>query len=67
MHFIKFFKNPLSNKYHVKLIVTGTHLSQKFGYTLREIRKDKIHIYKTVDIIPKGDSEHDISKTFLKQ
>ena len=60
------FLKTLSNKHHVKLIVTGTHLSQKFGYTLREIKKDKIHIYKTVDIIPKGDSEHDISKTISK-
>lgn len=35
----------------VKLIVTGTHLSKKFGMTYKEIISDKIDIYKKINII----------------
>lgn len=60
------FLKILSHKHNVKLIVTGTHLSKKFGYTMKEIKKDNINIYKVVNIIPKGDGEHDISKSISK-
>lgn len=35
----------------LRLIVTGTHLSKKYGYTINEIIADKIKIYKKINII----------------
>lgn len=35
----------------LELIVTGTHLSKKYGYTINEIIADKIKIYKKINII----------------
>ena len=29
-----------NKKFKIKLIVTGSHLSEKYGFTLREIKKD---------------------------
>ncbi len=60
------FLKVLSKKHNTKIIVTGTHLSKKFGYTINEINKDKIKIYKKINIIPKSDKEADISKTISK-
>lgn len=60
------FLKVLSKKHNTKIIVTGTHLSKKFGYTINEINKDKIKIYKKISIIPKSDREADISKTISK-
>ena len=34
-----------------KLIVTGTHLSKKYGMTVSNIKDDKINIYKKIKII----------------
>ena len=39
-----------SPQFDLQLIVTGTHLSTKFGYTIDEIQKDNIPIAKTIDI-----------------
>ena len=36
--------------FNLKLIVTGTHLSKKYGYTIKEIKKDKISIQKKIDL-----------------
>lgn len=60
------FLKVLTKKHNTKIIVTGTHLSKKFGYTIKEINKDKIKIYKKISIIPKNDKEADISKTISK-
>jgi GDP/UDP-N,N'-diacetylbacillosamine 2-epimerase (hydrolysing) len=60
------FLKVLSKKHYAKIIVTGTHLSKKFGYTINEINKDNIKIYKKINIIPKSDKEVDISKTISK-
>lgn len=35
----------------VKFIVTGTHLSKKYGYTIKDIINDKIKISKKISII----------------
>lgn len=35
----------------LRLIVTGTHLSKKYGYTINDINADKIKIYKKIRII----------------
>ena len=31
---------------NLKLIVSGSHLSQKYGYTISEIIRDKVKIHK---------------------
>ncbi len=57
----QFLKN---DKFIVKLIVTGAHLSEKFGNTVCEIEKDGIEIYKKIDILKFGTStDYEISKT----
>ena len=38
----------MQKTFDTKLIVTGTHLSKKFGYTINEINKDDIKIYKKI-------------------
>lgn len=37
--------------FDVKLVVTGTHLCQEYGFTYREIEEDKIQIAAKIDII----------------
>tara|TARA_B110000438_G_C15811966_1_gene650058 strand:+ start:1611 stop:2753 length:1143 start_codon:yes stop_codon:yes gene_type:complete len=36
------------------LLVTGSHLLKKYGYTINEIKKDKIKIYKKFEMFPKN-------------
>lgn len=52
-----------STDIQLKLVVTGMHLSSDFGLTYREIENDGIAIAKKIDILEKGDSPRDISKT----
>ena len=49
-------------KYH--LSTTGTHLSFKHGYTIKEILKDKIQVNTKLDILNYDDSNLGISKSF---
>jgi GDP/UDP-N,N'-diacetylbacillosamine 2-epimerase (hydrolysing) len=49
-------------KYH--LSITGTHLSLKHGYTLREILKDKTKVNSKVNILNYDDSDLGVSKSF---
>ena len=46
----------------LQVIVTGSHLSKKFGNTKKEIENDKIKIDKKIDILSKNDSPIDILK-----
>lgn len=46
----------------VELIVTGTHLSEKYGFTVQEIEKDGVRIDHRVSISVDSSSESDISK-----
>ena len=41
-----------------KLIVTGTHLSKKYGMTVSNIKNDKINIYKKIKIIDDKKNEN---------
>ena len=50
-----------NKKFELKLIVTGTHLSKKYGMTINEIRKDGFKIHDTVNSLPKGNSMYDMS------
>ena len=47
----------ISNQFTLQLIVTGSHLSEKHGYTVKEIYEDGFkkfsHIFKKVDDAPK--------------
>ena len=39
-----------SKKLNLKLVVTGSHLSDSFGNTVKEIEKERIHISKTIEL-----------------
>jgi GDP/UDP-N,N'-diacetylbacillosamine 2-epimerase (hydrolysing) len=54
----KFFK--------LSVIVTGSHLSKKFGFTYKEILKDNIKIEKKLSILGKKDDEKTICKSISK-
>lgn len=47
----------------LQLLVTGTHLVEKFGYTKNEIDKDGIPVFKCIPILEDGNTEYDISLT----
>ena len=47
--------------FHVDLIVTGTHLSHDYGYTVDEIKSDGIRIDKMVPVSLSSESEMAIS------
>lgn len=49
--------------FDTRLIVTGTHLSEKFGLTYREIEEDGFHIYKKIEILSDSNDEVGVSKT----
>lgn len=51
-----------SKKLKLQLVVTGTHLSQDFGYTLKEILKDGFTIDEKVPILMQGNSKDIIAK-----
>ena len=50
----------------LQLIVTGMHLSQKFGKTINEIRNDGFKISGVIDFLPKKDSKYEMSITLGK-
>ena len=41
---------------NIDLIVTGSHLSKKFGQTINEIKNDKLKISKKINILENSDS-----------
>ena len=51
-----------SNKLELQLIVTGSHLSKKHGYTINEIKKDGYKINAKINMIPKIHSEFEHAK-----
>ena len=55
-----------SKKLQLYLIVTGTHLSRKYGMTINEIKNDGFKIYRTIDMIPQGDTVYHMSITLGK-
>ncbi len=50
-------------RYELRLVVTGAHLSHQFGYTVREIEADGIEIAERVKILEPGDTPAAISAT----
>lgn len=51
-----------SKKLKLYLIVTGTHLSKKYGYTIKEILHDGFQIYAKVPMLPQRDTNYHMSK-----
>lgn len=49
--------------FHIKVVVTGSHLSPEFGLTYREIENDDIKIDKKIEILLSADTPTAISKT----
>lgn len=50
-------------KFDVRLVVSGTHLSKKFGYTYHEIEKSGFAVDKKIEILIDSNSPQDISKS----
>ena len=48
------------------LIVTGMHLSKKYGLTINEIKKDGFKIIASFNMLPKGNSKHLVAETLGK-
>lgn len=48
---------------HIRIAVTGTHLSPEFGMTVHEIEGDRIPIDKKVEIVLSSDTPVSISKS----
>lgn len=55
-----------SKKLQLYLVVTGTHLSKKHGYTINEIKKDGFKIFATINMIPRGDTNYFMSEAIGK-
>ena len=47
----------------LQLLVTGTHLSEKYGNTQNEIEKDELPIYVKFPILEDGNTAYDVSCT----
>ncbi|MBR3171046.1 MAG: UDP-N-acetylglucosamine 2-epimerase (hydrolyzing) [Lachnospiraceae bacterium] len=47
----------------MRLLVTGTHLDQRFGLTYREIEDDNIPIYKKIEILSHSEGALFVSET----
>lgn len=41
---IREFRKRENNDFHIDLIITGTHLSNEYGHTIDEIKKDEFRI-----------------------
>jgi len=55
-----------SKRLDLYLIVTGMHLSRKYGMTINEIKKDGFPIYATFNMLSKDDSSFSMSKNLGK-
>ena len=55
-------KLKISSKIELILVVTGTHLSKKHGYTINEIKKDGFKIHARVKMIPKKIDKKNLTK-----
>lgn len=47
----------------LQVIVTGTHLSEKYGHTQWEIERDGVPIFRRIPILEEGNTPYDISVT----
>lgn len=56
-------KIELDDTLELELIVTGTHLSEKYGNTMNEILEDNVPIAHKISILEEGNLAKDISQT----
>lgn len=56
-------KMSIDDDINLKLLVSGAHLSDKFGNTYREIEEDKIDIFAKIPIQDEADTSLGISRT----
>ncbi len=52
-----------NEKFNLQLIVTGSHLSNEFGMTIREIENDEFKIDKKIEVLLSSDTKIGISKS----
>lgn len=52
------FEIKKSKKLKLYLLVTGTHISKKYGMTINEIKKDGFKIHSIIDMSAKGDTTY---------
>ena len=45
------------------LVVFGTHLSKKHGFTINDIKNSGFEVYAEIDLVPDGDGPKDIADT----
>jgi len=55
-----------SKNLELQLVVTGMHLSSKFGKTITEIKKDKFKIAGKISLLPKQNSNYEMSVSIGK-
>ena len=53
----------VDKEFMLQIVVTGMHLSKRFGNTYQEIKKDGFSIDKKVNMSPSTDSEIEVSKS----
>ncbi len=58
---IREFRKRENNDFHIDLIITGTHLSNEYGHTIDEIKKDEFRIDYLIDIPVNNFKAKDIS------
>ena len=51
------------NNFQLKIIATGSHISKRYGSTIKEIKENKIKVAKKVNIFSKDDSNMGILKS----
>ena len=56
----------INKTYESHLIVTGQHLKKKYGLTVNYIKRDKLKIAKTIDILSSENTNHNIIKSMAK-
>ena len=59
-------KLNFSEKFEVRLVVTGNHLNKMYGKTISEIQQDKQSIFATVDILQTGTKPEEIATSMSK-
>lgn len=52
-----------SKKFDYYLVVTGSHLLKKYGYTINEIKKDGFQIYKKFKMFEENDDDSAVTMT----
>ena len=55
-----------SKKLELYLVVSGMHLSKKYGYTINEIIRDGFKIHFKINMIPEGNTGHSMANSLGK-